>query len=96
MVFPDLPTLGILGLGYVGLPLAVAFGRRFETWGFDRAPGRIGELSRGFDRTGEVAEEALREAGLLRLTADARALADCDVYIITVPTPVDAHKRPDL
>jgi UDP-N-acetyl-D-galactosamine dehydrogenase len=88
--------LAIIGLGYVGLPLAVAFGRRFPTVGFDINRERIAELERGEDHTREVDPEELRAAEHLSYSADPRALAECNVFIATVPTPVDAHKRPDL
>jgi UDP-N-acetyl-D-galactosamine dehydrogenase len=87
--------IAVLGLGYVGLPLAAAFARRFEVVGFDIDPRRIAELRAGHDRTREVATETLAAPGL-RLTADEADLAGCNVFIVTVPTPIDAHKRPDL
>lgn len=85
----------VLGLGYVGLPLATAMAKSYETWGFDIDPGRIDELRSGHDRTGEVLPDDLA-ASTLRLTHD---IADCpaaDAYIVTVPTPVDATNTPDL
>jgi UDP-N-acetyl-D-galactosamine dehydrogenase len=88
--------LAIVGLGYVGLPLAVAFARRYPVLGFDIDAGRIAELRRGRDRTQEVGEDALREAQGLRFDHDSAALAACNVFIVTVPTPIDAYKRPDL
>lgn len=88
--------IGIIGLGYVGLPLAVAFGRRFPTIGFDINRGRIEELAQGVDRTREVEPGELEAARDLRLTADIGDLHQCNVYIATVPTPIDRHKRPDL
>ncbi|SHO66114.1 UDP-N-acetyl-D-galactosamine dehydrogenase [Pseudoxanthobacter soli DSM 19599] len=88
--------VGLIGLGYVGLPLAVAFGRRYETVGFDRDAARVGELAAGRDRTLEVDAATLAAADRLVLTADPADLAGCDVFIVTVPTPVDRHKRPDL
>jgi UDP-N-acetyl-D-galactosamine dehydrogenase len=89
------PRIVVIGLGYVGLPLAVALARRFETVGFDIDEGRIAELRRGEDRTNEVDPKALRESSL-KLTADASECAGADVYIVTVPTPVDRANRPDL
>jgi UDP-N-acetyl-D-galactosamine dehydrogenase len=89
------PRIVVIGLGYVGLPLAVALARRFETVGFDIDEGRIAELRRGEDRTNEVDPDALRESSL-KLTADASECAGADVYIVTVPTPVDRANRPDL
>jgi UDP-N-acetyl-D-galactosamine dehydrogenase len=87
--------IAVVGLGYVGLPLAVALARHHAVTGYDHDPQRIRELSTGHDRTGEVSGAALADAGL-RLTADGSALVGHDVYIITVPTPVDRHKVPDL
>ncbi len=88
--------IGIVGLGYVGLPLAVAFGRRFDTTGFDINPGRIGALRAGTDSTLEVTDTELAAASRLRFSADADELRGCDVFIATVPTPIDRQKRPDL
>ncbi len=85
----------VVGLGYVGLPLAVALAKSFETWGLDVDAGRIGELERGHDRTGEIGADRLATSSL-RLTADPAACPDADVYIVTVPTPVDADNKPDL
>ncbi len=87
--------IAVIGLGYVGLPLAVALARKFETTGLDVDQGRIGELGRGHDRTREIDEAALR-ASPMKLTAEAQDCAGADVYIVTVPTPVDAANRPDL
>jgi UDP-N-acetyl-D-galactosamine dehydrogenase len=88
--------IGVIGLGYVGLPLAVEFGRHYETVGFDLKPERIRDLARGRDRTLEVEPRELRAAKRLRFTAEAKDLRNCRVYIVTVPTPIDVHKRPDL
>jgi UDP-N-acetyl-D-galactosamine dehydrogenase len=88
--------IGVIGLGYVGLPLAVEFGKQYETTGFDVNPGRIAELHRGKDRTLEVEPGELRAAKRLRFTTELRDLKACRVYIVTVPTPIDADKRPDL
>jgi UDP-N-acetyl-D-glucosamine/UDP-N-acetyl-D-galactosamine dehydrogenase len=85
----------VVGLGYVGLPLTVAFARHLPTVGFDIDARRVAELERGYDRNGEVPPEALR-APRLRFTADPEALRDSDFIIVTVPTPVDRAKRPDL
>ncbi|MFZ1639968.1 MAG: Vi polysaccharide biosynthesis UDP-N-acetylglucosamine C-6 dehydrogenase TviB [Candidatus Contendobacter sp.] len=94
----DLATtrLGIVGLGYVGLPLAVEFGKQFPTLGLDINETRIRELQAGIDGTLEVPPEELRRAEHLRYTHRAEDLADCNVYIVTVPTPVDEYKRPDF
>jgi UDP-N-acetyl-D-glucosamine/UDP-N-acetyl-D-galactosamine dehydrogenase len=85
----------VVGLGYVGLPLAVALARKFDTTGFDIDPQRIIELRDGQDRTNEVARDALRDSAL-RLTAEPEECEGADIYIITVPTPVDSTNRPDL
>ena len=94
----DLATtrIGIVGLGYVGLPLAVEFGKQFPTIGLDINAARIRELQVGRDSTLEVASEELRQAHHLRYTDRAADLATCNVYIVTVPTPVDGYKRPDF
>jgi UDP-N-acetyl-D-galactosamine dehydrogenase len=91
-----LPRLAIVGLGYVGLPLAIEFGKRYDTLGFDIDPGRVGELRDGRDRTREVDADELRAAGRLHFSSDAAALAGHDVFVVTVPTPIDRFKRPDL
>ena len=88
--------IAIVGLGYVGLPLAVEFGKKFDTLGFDISTQRIAELQSGQDRTLEITAIELALASRLRFTLDASALANCNVYIVTVPTPVDTDKRPDL
>jgi UDP-N-acetyl-D-galactosamine dehydrogenase len=85
----------VIGLGYVGLPLAVALARKFDTTGFDIDEERLAELRGGRDRTNEVDEQALRSTSL-RLTAKAEDCAGADLYIVTVPTPVDRSNRPDL
>lgn len=85
----------VVGLGYVGLPLAVALAKSTETWGLDVDAARIAELERCHDRTGEIAADRLA-ASSLRLTTDPAACPDADFYIVTVPTPVDAGNTPDL
>ena len=89
------PTIVVVGLGYVGLPLAVALGRRFPTWGLDIDEQRIEELRAGHDRTREIEADALA-ASTLRLTHLPAECPPADIYIVTVPTPVDDAKRPDL
>ena len=89
------PRIVVVGLGYVGLPLAVALAKHFAVTGFDVDAGRVGQLGEGHDRTGEIDAEALA-ASTLRLTGDAEDCRAADVYIVTVPTPVDEAKRPDL
>jgi UDP-N-acetyl-D-galactosamine dehydrogenase len=89
-------VVAVVGLGYVGLPLAVGFGARRRTIGYDRSRERVDAVGRGEDRTGELGAEELRAAGKLRVTADAAALKEADYVIVAVPTPVDEAKRPDL
>ncbi len=86
----------MIGLGYVGLPLAVGLSRHFPTIGFDIDSGRVQQLQAGVDRTGEVSAAELRQATQLTLSDNCRDLAESTVYIITVPTPVDANNLPDL
>ena len=88
--------IGVVGLGYVGLPLAVEFGKHFETIGFDVNPQRVAQLRKGRDSTLEVAPEELRAAQQLTFTTDLEGLRRCRVFIVTVPTPIDGYKRPDL
>ncbi|PBJ83624.1 Vi polysaccharide biosynthesis protein VipA/TviB [Lysobacteraceae bacterium NML93-0399] len=88
--------LAVVGLGYVGLPLAVAFGRSMPVVGFDISSSRINELREGVDRTLEVSADDLAQAGSLTYTDQLQELADCNVYVITVPTPIDAARRPDF
>lgn len=88
--------VGVVGLGYVGLPLAVEFGKQFRTIGFDIKAARIRELAAGKDSTLEVERAELKQATKLEFTADVRALKRCHIYIVTVPTPIDEYKRPDL
>lgn len=90
------PVIAIIGLGYVGLPLAACFGAIRPVLGFDIDVERINELQRGHDRTRELEPQELREATHLRYTADAAELQQASIYIVTVPTPIDSHKRPDL
>ncbi len=93
--FQDL-RIAVIGLGYVGLPLAVAFGRRYPTIGFDIDPVRIADLRGHRDAGGELSAEQLRNVAQLHYTDQRAALADCNVFIVTVPTPIDVFKRPDL
>ncbi len=88
--------IGIIGLGYVGLPLAVEFGRHYPTLGFDIDARRVAELREGRDRTNETSAEELAAAKLLTYSTQASDLGACNVYIVTVPTPVDEANRPDL
>lgn len=89
-------TLAVIGLGYVGLPLAVEFGKHFTTIGFDISADRIAELQAGRDRTHEVTLEDLAAAKLLTYTTDPEAIRNARIFVVTVPTPIDEHKRPDL
>jgi len=93
---PETPRLAVVGLGYVGLPLAVEFGRQLPTLGFDISSERVRELKQGIDRTREVTSDGLDAADQLQLTDEPDELTACNVYIITVPTPIDTHRRPDL
>jgi len=88
--------IGIIGLGYVGLPLAVEFGKIYPTVGFDIKADRVAELISGVDSTLESSEEELRSAENLRFSTEPAALADCNFYIVTVPTPIDQNNRPVL
>jgi len=90
------PKIGVIGLGYVGLPLAVAFGRKFKTVGFDINLGRVQALLQGYDATLETDKEAIFAAQYLSFSNDAESLKACTVYIVTVPTPIDQFKKPDL
>jgi UDP-N-acetyl-D-galactosamine dehydrogenase len=89
------PSIVVIGLGYVGLPLAIALARKFDTFGFDIDSVRIAELREGHDRTDEADREDLRTTSL-KLTSDSRDCAGADVYVVSVPTPVDDAHRPDL
>ena len=88
--------IGIIGLGYVGLPLAVEFGRKYPTVGFDVKTSRIDELTGGKDSTLEVPEDELADSKFLQFSADAADLADCNFYVVTVPTPIGDGNRPLL
>src|SRR5262245_37885890 len=88
--------IGVIGLGYVGLPLAVEFGKHFHTVGFDIKPHRIAELKAGKDSTLETTRAELKGATRLRFTSKLADLRSCRVFIVTVPTPIDNYKRPDL
>jgi UDP-N-acetyl-D-galactosamine dehydrogenase len=88
--------IAIIGLGYVGLPLAVEFGKQYDTIGFDIHQGRIDELRRGEDSTLEVEPEDLKKSSRLSYTVNLADIASCNTFIVTVPTPIDKNKRPDL
>jgi len=88
----------VIGLGYVGLPLAHAFSSKYEVVGFDISKWRIDELSSGYDRTLELSQEQVKEAikNGMKFSLDINDIKDCNIYIVTVPTPIDKNKRPDL
>ncbi len=88
--------IGVIGLGYVGLPLAVEFGKKYPTVGFDINEKRIGELRSAFDRTREMSREELLCAKFLTYTTSEEDLKACNTYIVTVPTPIDVFNRPDI
>jgi UDP-N-acetyl-D-glucosamine/UDP-N-acetyl-D-galactosamine dehydrogenase len=89
-------NIALIGLGYVGLPLAVEFGKKYETFGFDINQVRIQELKQGVDNTLEVTSEELKQATMLTYTTNLDEILNCNIYIVTVPTPIDKHKQPDL
>lgn len=97
-MLPELSAtrIAVVGLGYVGLPLAVAFAGRYPVAGFDINARRIDELRAGRDHTREVSAAELAEAGRLEFTGDVERIRDCNVFVVTVPTPIDAHRQPDL
>lgn len=88
--------IAVIGLGYVGLPLAVEFGKKRPVIGFDIKADRVAALRKGVNSTLEVSDEELGAAKYLSFTTSPDDLADCTIYVVTVPTPIDAHKRPDL
>ena len=88
--------IAIIGLGYVGLPLAVEFGKKYQTLGFDINKARIDELKNGTDNTLEVSDEELASTKNLNFSCEVDELTNSNVYIVTVPTPIDGHKQPDL
>ena len=88
--------IAIIGLGYVGLPLAVEFGKKVSVVGFDISSKRIGELKNGQDHTLEVSPNELQQASQLTFTCDLEKLKECNFFIVTVPTPIDDYKQPDL
>ena len=88
-------SISVVGLGYVGLPLAIHLAKHFQVIGFDISKPRVEELLNGHDRTEEIDSSTLRSS-TLHITDAAKSIADCTIHIITVPTPVDAHNQPDL
>src|SRR5690625_6876358 len=95
-MFATEPTLCVIGLGYVGLPLAAEFGKHLNTIGFDINPHRIEQLRDGIDHTRELSTEELSAASRLSFTSVEDDIRACDVYIVTVPTPINDSKQPDL
>src|SRR6186713_1848188 len=92
----DEKKMAVIGLGYVGLPLALEFAKRRPVVGFDIHRERIDELLAGRDQTLEVDSDDLKQAKQIEFTDDAKALRECDIFIVTVPTPIDKANRPDL
>ena len=90
------PSIAIIGLGYVGFPLAVEFGKLYPTLGFDIDATRISELNRGYDRTQEVSDTQLKASSQLKFSSELKELSACNTFIVTVPTPIDHFKKPDL
>ena len=88
--------IAVIGLGYVGLPLAVEFAKKREVIGFDIKKDRISDLEKGIDITGELNKQELKESLSITYTTNLDDLKECNIFIITVPTPIDKHKRPDL
>ncbi len=96
MIIKDDPKIAVIGLGYVGLPLAVEFGKKYSVLGFDVNSKRIDELKKGKDITLEVDNKDLKNSKFLDFTTNIDELSSCNVYIVTVPTPIDENKSPDL
>jgi UDP-N-acetyl-D-galactosamine dehydrogenase len=88
--------IAVIGQGYVGLPLAIEFGKKYPTIGFDVNEGRIDELKKGFDHTNEASPEQLSSTKQLTFSANINDISTCNIYIVTVPTPIDEFKTPDL
>ena len=89
-------SIAIIGLGYVGLPLAVQFSRKYKVVGFDLDKDRITELTNGFDRTNELAKEDVNQLNNFHLSSNRRAIKKANIFIVTVPTPVDKNNKPNL
>ena len=88
--------IAVIGLGYVGLPLAVEFGKVRPVLGFDINTARVAELQAGKDSTLEVTSKDLQDASQVEYTSDSAKLKECEIFIVTVPTPIDSANRPDL
>ena len=93
---PENIKIAIIGLGYVGLPLAVEFGKKYSVLGFDINQTRVDELNNGYDRTQEMTSEELKFLQNLSFSTDKKQLNTCNIFIVTVPTPIDKYKKPDL
>ena len=89
-------NIAIIGQGYVGLPLAIEFGKKYPTIGFDINHSRIDDLKKGIDHTNEASQEQLKSANHLNFSSDLNDIIGCNIYIVTVPTPIDEYKTPDL
>jgi len=89
-------NIAVIGQGYVGLPLAIEFGKKYPTIGFDINQARIHELKKGIDHTNEATHEQLRSADQLIFSSNINDIKESNVYIVTVPTPIDEFKTPDL
>ena len=89
-------NIAVIGLGYVGLPLAIEFGKYFPVVGFDINLERIAELKSGVDATREVTRSEFKSASLLNFSSEIDAIENCNIFIVTVPTPIDDQKRPNL
>lgn len=92
----DDSKIAVIGLGYVGLPLSIEFGKAFKTIGFDTKKSRVAELKRSFDSALEVSAEEFQKSNMLSFTNDVNDIANCNIFIITVPTPIDEYKKPNL
>lgn len=92
----ETPRIAVIGLGYVGLPLAVEFGKTRQTIGYDINSTRVSELAEGIDKTQEVSADELKTCNHLNFTAEIEAIRNCNIYIVTVPTPINEHKNPNL
>src|SRR5690242_20043889 len=90
------PTVAVVGLGYVGLPLALEFGKRYRTIGYDRAEAKVASYLARRDPTGQVSREEFDASKRIEFTADPAALNQADYLVVAVPTPIDAARRPDF
>ncbi len=88
--------IAVIGLGYVGLPLAVEFGKKYQTIGFDSSENRLSELKKGYDKTLEQTKKQIKSAKKLKFTSKAKDIKEANIYVVTVPTPIDRCKNPDL